>query len=195
MLDTLFLHISQKVQLSDREKALVSKFFTRRHFRKRQFLLEEGAICKSLFFIAKGLVKSYRLDEKGNENINLFGMEGWWVSDFSSFVKQQTATLYIDAIEDTDTLVLTKESYEELTQEIPLMDRYFRILYQNSLVTKDERLVGANRYTAEQKYQRLIDSEPILVQRVPQHLIASYLGLAPATLSRLRKRLALFKHI
>jgi len=140
--------------------------------------------------VKKGLIKSYRLDEKGNEHISLFGWEGWWVSDFKSFINQQPAMLYIDAIEDTELLLLSRADYEQLMEEVPVMERYFRMLYQNSLVTKDERLISSNSYTAEEKFQRMLQASPEIMQRVPQHLVASYLGLAPETLSRIRKKIA-----
>ncbi|MNL70029.1 hypothetical protein D3C87_1949720 [compost metagenome] len=98
--------------------------------------------------------------------------------------------LYIDAIEDTELLLLSRADYEQLMEEVPVMERYFRMLYQNSLVTKDERLISSNSYTAEEKFQRMLQASPEIMQRVPQHLVASYLGLAPETLSRIRKKIA-----
>ncbi|CDT20429.1 Crp/Fnr family transcriptional regulator [Sphingobacterium faecium] len=190
MFDILFSHIEHKVALSDAEKSAIAAFFSFKKIRKKQFILEEGEICMHLSFVNKGLIKSYRLDEKGNEHISLFGWEGWWISDFNSYINQQPATLYIDAVEDTELFLLTRAAYEQLTLDVPIMDRYFRLLYQNSLVTKDERLISSNSYSAEEKFQRLIQSNPEIMQRVPQHLVASYLGLAPETLSRIRKKLA-----
>ncbi|UPZ35737.1 Crp/Fnr family transcriptional regulator [Sphingobacterium sp. PCS056] len=190
MFDVLFSHIEHKVALSDAEKSAIAAFFTFKKIRKKQFILEEGDICMHLSFVNKGLIKSYRLDEKGNEHISLFGWEGWWISDFNSYINQQPATLYIDAVEDTELFLLSRAAYEQLTLDVPIMDRYFRLLYQNSLVTKDERLISSNSYSAEEKFQRLIQSNPEIMQRVPQHLVASYLGLAPETLSRIRKKLA-----
>ncbi|MEN5087114.1 Crp/Fnr family transcriptional regulator [Sphingobacterium faecium] len=190
MFDVLFSHIEHKVALSDAEKSAIAAFFTFKKIRKKQFILEEGDICMHLSFVNKGLIKSYRLDEKGNEHISLFGWEGWWISDFNSYINQQPATLYIDAVEDTELFLLSRAAYDQLTLDVPIMDRYFRLLYQNSLVTKDERLISSNSYSAEEKFQRLIQSNPEIMRRVPQHLVASYLGLAPETLSRIRKKLA-----
>lgn len=190
MFDILFSHIEHKVALSDAEKSAIATFFSFKKIRKKQFILEEGEICMHLSFVNKGLIKSYRLDEKGNEHISLFGWEGWWISDFNSYINQQPATLYIDAVEDTELFLLPRAAYEQLTLDVPIMDRYFRLLYQNSLVTKDERLISSNSYSAEEKFQRLIQSNPEIMRRVPQHLVASYLGLAPETLSRVRKKLA-----
>jgi CRP/FNR family transcriptional regulator, anaerobic regulatory protein len=193
MFDILFSHIEDKVKLTDDEKQHISTFFTLRKVRKRQYILQENDICRNLSFVRKGLLKSYRLDEKGIEHITLFGWEGWWISDFNSFVNQAPAILNIDAIEETELLNLSRENYEQMTLEVPVMDRYFRILYQNSLVTKDQRLISSNSDTAEEKYKSLILFNPDIIQRIPQNLIASYLGLAPETLSRIRKKLTLKK--
>jgi CRP-like cAMP-binding protein len=163
-------------------------FFTSRKLRKKQYLLQEGDICKCLSFVSKGLLKSYFLDEKGNERINMFAFEGWWISDFNSFIHQEKAVLNIDAIEETEVLMITLADYEKMLLEIPVMDRYFRILYQNSLVTKDYRLIVSNGYTAEEKYMELAQKNPEMIKRVPHNLIASYLGLAPETVSRIRKK-------
>lgn len=193
MFDILFSHMEDKVKLTDDEKQHISTFFTFRKVRKRQYILQENDICRNLSFVRKGLLKSYRLDEKGIEHITLFGWEGWWISDFNSFVNQAPAVLNIDAIEETELLNLSRENYEQMTLEVPVMDRYFRILYQNSLVTKDQRLISSNSDTAEEKYKSLILFNPDIIQRIPQNLIASYLGLAPETLSRIRKKLTLKK--
>ena len=190
MFEVLYSHIEEKVKLSAQEKLDIATFFTFKKIRKKQYLLHEGDVCMNLTFISKGLLKSYRVDDKGNEHIVVFGCEGWWLSDFNSFVNQQPATLFIDAIEDSEILLISRDEYERLTLEVPSMDRYFRILYQNSLVTKEERLIRSNSHTAEEKFQHLMDYNPQIIQRVPQHLVASYLGLAPETVSRIRKKLA-----
>lgn len=190
MFEVLYSHIEEKVKLSAQEKLDIATFFNLKKIRKKQYLLHEGDVCMNLTFISKGLLKSYRVDDKGNEHIVVFGCEGWWLSDFNSFVNQQPATLFIDAIEDSEILLISRDEYERLTLEVPSMDRYFRILYQNSLVTKEERLIRSNSHTAEEKFQHLMHYNPQIIQRVPQHLVASYLGLAPETLSRIRKKLA-----
>ncbi|MBP2619210.1 Crp/Fnr family transcriptional regulator [Chryseobacterium jejuense] len=188
MFEVLLSHIQNKVDITDEQKSLIQSFFTVKKLKKRQYLLQEGDICRCLSFVSKGLLKSYFLDEKGNEHINMFAFEGWWISDFNSFIHQEKAVLNIDAVEDTEVLMITLENYEKMMQEIPAMDRYFRILYQNSLVTKDYRLIVFNGYTAEEKYLQLAQEKPEMIQRIPHNLIASYLGLAPETISRIRKK-------
>ncbi|WP_237390816.1 Crp/Fnr family transcriptional regulator [Chryseobacterium sp. KMC2] len=194
MFEVLLSHIENKVDITEDQKNQVQSFFTVKKLRKKQYLLQEGDICKCLSFVSKGLLKSYFLDEKGNEHINMFAFEGWWISDFNSFVHQEKAVLNIDAIEETEVLMITLENYEKMMLEVPVMDRYFRILYQNSLVTKDQRLIVSNSYTAEEKYLQLAQKNPEMIKRVPHNLIASYLGLAPETISRIRKKISLNKN-
>ncbi|AZA85213.1 cyclic nucleotide-binding protein [Chryseobacterium lactis] len=191
MFEVLLSHIQNKVDITDDQKKLLQSFFSLKKLRKKQYLLQEGDICRCLSFVSKGLLKSYFLDEKGIEHINMFAFEGWWISDFNSFIHQEKAVLNIDAVEETEVLMITMEDYNRMLLEIPVMDRYFRILYQNSLVTKDHRLIVSNSYTAEEKYLQLAQKNPEMVKRVPHNLIASYLGLAPETVSRIRKKISL----
>lgn len=191
MFDILISHIQNKVSLTKEEKTELQSFFLVKKLKKKQYLLQEGDVCKCLSFVNKGLLKSYFTDEKGGENINMFAFEGWWISDFKSFINQEKAVLNIDAVEETELLMITLEDYDKLMLKIPVMDRYFRILYQNSLVTKDYRLIASNSYTAEEKYLQLVKKNPEMIKRVPHNLIASYLGLAPETISRIRKKILL----
>ena len=193
MFDILFSHIQNKVDLSDEEKTELQSFFISKKLRKKQYLLQEDEICKYISFVSKGLLKSYFVDEKANEHINMFAFEGWWISDFNSFIHQEKAVLNIEAIEETELLMITHEDYENMMLKIPAMDRYFRILYQNSLVTKDYRLIVSNSFTAEEKYIQFAQKNPEVIQRIPHSLIASYLGLAPETVSRIRKKISLQK--
>ncbi|WP_114938696.1 Crp/Fnr family transcriptional regulator [Mucilaginibacter endophyticus] len=190
MFEVLISHIQQKVSLSDTDKIRLQEFFVPKKLRKKQYLLQEGDICKNLAFISKGLLRTYNVDEQGNEHMSVFGWEGWWLSDFNSFLSGEPAVFNIDAIEDTEALLISKANYEAITVAIPVMDRYFRILYQNSIVTKERRLMSSITDTAEEKYLRLSESSPQIIERLPQNLVASYLGIAPETLSRIKKNIA-----
>ncbi|TCD10386.1 Crp/Fnr family transcriptional regulator [Pedobacter frigidisoli] len=193
MIDILFKHIREKVSLAITDEALVKSFFIEKKLRKRQYLLQEGDVCKYLAFVATGLIRTYNIDAKGDEHMSLFGWEGWWISDFNSFLSGEPAVFNIDAIEDTTLLTISLANYEALNLAVPVMDRYFRILYQNSLVTKEKRLMSSISYTAEEKYVGLVSSNPQMIERIPQNLVASYLGIAPETLSRIKKKLVLRK--
>jgi len=187
--DILIAHIQEKVWLGDKDKELIISFFKFKKLKRKQYLLQEGDVCKYISFVSQGLLKSYIVDEKGNEHINLFAWEGWWISDFESFIFGNKAKLDIDAVEDTTLLLLSKENYEKMLAEIPVMERYFRILYQNSLATKDGRLISANTHTAEEKYSLFLEAYPAINQRLPQNLIASYLGLSAETISRIKRKM------
>lgn len=186
--ENLFAHIEQKVRLTPTEKEQISSFFRVKKLRKRQFLLQEEDVCNDFAFVSQGLLKSYVLDEKGNENINLFGWEGWWIADFQSFLFQTPAKLAIEAIEDCELLLLSRVNYDQMLEEVPVMERYFRLVYERSLATKDQRLVTAQTYSAEEKYIHLIQTYPELMQRIPQSLLASFLGLTPETFSRIKHK-------
>lgn len=189
LFDILFAHIQEKVPLTDEEKKLITSFFKCKQLRRRQFLLQAGDVCKYISFVSQGLMKSYLVDEKGSEHINLFAWEGWWISDFRSFIFGDKAILDIDAIEDTTLLLLSRQNYERILAEVPVIERYFRILYQNSLATKDSRLISANTHNAEEKYALFLEAYPSISQRLPQNLIASYLGLSAETISRIKRKM------
>ncbi|GGE41239.1 CRP-like cAMP-binding protein [Pedobacter psychrotolerans] len=190
MFNILFNHIQEKVSLTEADKLAISRFFVPKKLRKRQYHLQEGEVCKYFAFVVKGLLRTYNVDGKGNEHINFFGWEGWWISDFNSFLSEEPAEFNIDAIEDCELLLISKADYEALTLAVPVMDRYFRILYQNSIVTKERRLMSSVTHTAEEKYLELMESNSKISERLSQNLIASYLGIAPETLSRIKKNLS-----
>ncbi|QSB25540.1 Crp/Fnr family transcriptional regulator [Flavobacterium sp. CLA17] len=191
MYDIIFRHIEEKVRLTQAEKELIKTFFTPRKLKKKQFLVVEGHVCSCLTFVSKGLLKAYHADDKGNEHINQFSPEGWWTSDMSSFFSGGISFYSIDAMEDSEVLLITSENFENLTVQVPVMDRYFRLLFQNSLITKERRLISSHTHTAEEKYRHILENNPDLIKRIPQNLLASYLGLSPETLSRLKKNIVL----
>jgi CRP-like cAMP-binding protein len=130
------------------------------------------------------------VDHNGVEHITQFAIEGWWISDMNSFLTQENATYNIDAIEDSKVLLLDMTSQETLFKEIPKFERYFRILIQDSYVALHKRLLSNITESAEEKYLRILNNYPQLIQRMPQHMIASYLGIKPETISRIRKKLS-----
>lgn len=191
MFDVLISHIRQKVDITEEQIESLPSYFIQKKLRRKQYLLQEGDICKYLTFVTKGILKSYMSDEKGHDRISMFAFEGWWISDFNSFLNEEKAVLNIDAVEDSELLLISLEDYEKLTLQVPVMDRYFRILYQKSLVVKDNRLIISNSFTAEEKYLHLVQNFPEMTQKLSHSLIASYLGLSPETISRIRKKILL----
>jgi CRP-like cAMP-binding protein len=189
MHDILIQHLELKVTLTVAEKDSIRSFFTPQKIKKKRLLLQEGYPCKHMIFVAKGLLKAYNFDEKGNEHVSQLSPEGWWTSDMYSFFSGEPSGYSIDAIEDSEVLLITNEDFENLTVKVPIMDRYFRLLFQNSLITKERRLVSSLTHTAEERYRLLLAGSPDLIKRVPQNILASFLGLSAETVSRLKKNL------
>ena len=189
MFEVLFTKLEEKIKLSESEKDICRSLFSPKKLRKRQYILQQDDLCKNLIFVEKGILRSYSVDEKGNEHIIQFAPEGWWISDIYSFLTGDPSVYNIDAIEDSELLLITNSALEQLYERVPKFERYFRLLSQSNMVAMQRRLTSTLSSTAEEKYLRLISAYPNLVSRVPQHMIASYLGLTPETLSRIRKRI------
>ena len=189
MFDLLLQHIQEKVCLSVEEKKCLQEYFTFKKVRKRQCLWQEGEVCKTMAFISQGLLRSYFIDEKGSEHISFIGWEGYWIADAYSFFTGEVGELTIEALEEAELLLITKENYERLVTNIPAMNTYFRLLYERSLAKKDQRILMTIACNAEQRYEELIAAYPGLAQRIPQHLVAAYLGITPETLSRVKKKM------
>jgi CRP-like cAMP-binding protein len=191
MFEVLFSKVEEKITLNEAEKEICKSLFIPKKLRKRQYILQQDDICKNLIFVENGLLRSYNVDEKGNEHILQFAPEGWWIADVYSFFTSENSKYNIDAIEDSELLLITHAALESLYERVPKFERYFRILTQNNMIAMQKRVMSELSSTAEEKYLNLIAAYPNIVARVPQHMIASYLGLTPESLSRIRKRIAL----
>jgi CRP-like cAMP-binding protein len=190
MFEILFKSINEKILLTQEEMDLCKTYFIPKKLRKKQFLLQEGDVSKYIAFVEKGILRSYTIDQKGSEHIIQFALEGWWISDNYSFFTGEPSHYNIDTLEDAEVLLITKKADEEMLQKIPKLEKYFRILMQNSLIALQRRLIGSMSLTAEEKYIKLTNTYPDIIQRVPQHMIASYLGITAETVSRIRKQMA-----
>ena len=193
MFELLYQKITEKIEITAEEFEFVKTLFITKKIRRRQYLLQEGDVGKYSAFVEKGMLRSYTLDEKGGEHILQFAPEGWWLADLDSFVNSSPSIFNMDALEDSELLLITKPSYDQLLQKIPLFERYFRILLQNNLIATQRRLIGSLSLTAEERYARFMSLYTGCMERVPQHMIASYLGITRETLSRIRKQMALSK--
>lgn len=190
MFELLYKKVNEKITLSEEEFEICKALFTPKKLRKKQFILQDGDVSKYQIFVTKGLLRSYTIDDRGSEHILQFALEGWWTADLYSFFTEEPSQFNIEALEDSELLLITRPSWETLLEKRPVFERYFRILIQNSLIVTQRRLMESLSETAERKYLKFMKMYPESIQRVPQHMIASYLGITRETLSRLRRDIA-----
>lgn len=174
--------------LTDSETELIKNTFVPKKIRKRQYFLQEGQVCKDGAFIVKGAMRQYSVDDKGAEHIvNLF-IENWWASDRESFVMLTPSVYNIDAWEDTEMLLITRADHLNLLNSIPAIVELSRKLDERNYIATQKRLNSSISFSAEKRYADFANNYPEFLQRFPQHIIASYLGITKETLSRIRKQ-------
>ena len=187
-MDALLNHIQKQIRLSEKDKQIIAEYFTQQQIAKKAILLKEGSLCKDLYFVVQGCLRLYFIDEKGKEQITHFAIENWWLTDYLAFHKEGQAAFNIQAIEPSTLLTISHQQLEQLTERVPLMDRYLRYNLQTSFGAAQRRVKYMYENTKEQYFREFIDKYPEFVQRVPQYMLASFLDLTPEYLSELRKK-------
>ena len=183
----LLANLARHIQLSPAEEQAVVAALRPRSFRRRQFVVQAGDVCQYESFVVKGCLRAFYTDANGFEHNVLFAIEDWWIADLASFLTQAPATLDVEALEDCELLQLDRPSLDRLYQAVPALERYFRIALQNAFVAQQQRALQAISLSAEGRYRQFRAQYPQLEQRLPQRHIASYLGLTPEFLSKVRK--------
>jgi CRP-like cAMP-binding protein len=173
--------------LSEDDKDLLMEHFQSKKFRKRQYFLQEGNVCKYIGFIVKGSARTFAVDDKGQEHILKLSVENWWLTDFESFYLLTPSRFNIEALEPLEILQSTHSQIEQFLKHIPAFSAMASVINQNYTIAAQKRMLASNSYTAEERYAELIKNYPHFLQRFPQNMIASYLGLSPETLSRIKK--------
>ncbi|WP_266204989.1 Crp/Fnr family transcriptional regulator [Pontibacter kalidii] len=185
-----FQKFNEKVRLTEEEQDRIATYLTYKKLRRKQYLLQEGDVCKFIAFVEKGALRAYSVDDTSAEHIIQFGLEGWTISDLFSFLTGEPATYNIDAIEDSELVLISKAAHEELLQTMPKYETFTRLNITGAYLAMQRRLTSIIGSSVEERYQDFISLYPHIAQRVPQHMIASYMGLTPETLSRIRKRIS-----
>ncbi|MBB3701300.1 Crp/Fnr family transcriptional regulator [Flammeovirga yaeyamensis] len=180
-------HFLETVEISEEEWEYISQHFTYKRLKKHQFLIQEGSNVPNEFWIVKGLVKSYFMEDSGKEHILQFAFENYWVSDFQAYQNHGISTLNIDCIEDAEFLVMSFEDREKMCEKVPALANFFRIKSTKGYISLQQRVMGLMKDSAEKRYNDLVQKLPDLIQRVPKKYIASYLGVSRETLSRFSK--------
>jgi len=186
--EPLITHIGQQLSLSAQEAKTIMAHFTRKEIPKKTFLLKEGAHCNELFFVEKGCLRLFFIDDKGREQITHFAIENWWLTDYLAFDSEGIAVYHIQTVEDSVVLQIDRKKLEALTGAVPLMDRYFRLNLQRAFGAAQRRIMMMYEKSKEAYFFEFVEKHPAFVQRVPQYMLASFLGFTPEYLSELRKR-------
>lgn len=193
MYELFFQKFSEKIVLTKDEQEVIKKHLTPKKLRKKQYLLQEGDVCKYIAFVEKGALRAYSVDDGGGEHIIQFALEGWTISDLYSFLTGEPATYNIDALEDSEIVLISKSANEELLKIMPKYETFTRLQITGAYLAMQKRLTSTISLSVEERYSDFTSLYPNIVQRVPQHMIASYMGLQPETLSRIRKKMSTTK--
>jgi len=187
--ELIFRNIARHIQLDQEESDYFLSLVQPKKIKRKEYLLKQGEICRYEHFILKGCLRTYTIDDGGLEHILMFGIEDWWVGDLFSFLTQSPATFFIDALEDTEILQISKPNLDMLYVKVPKFERFFRIMLQNAFIAQQQRINQNLAFTAEQRYLDFIKNFPRLEQRLSQKQVSSYLGITPVFLSMLRRKM------
>jgi len=186
--EPLLSYFDRLIPLNKEEKELVTAKFHPRLYRKRQYVLQEGDVCTHFYFVVRGCLRMYKIDDKGSTHILQFAAENYWINDLGSFHGVKPSSLNIDALEDTVVLQISRDDIILLYTQAPKFDRIFRVLLENSFIRLQERLLQNISSTAGERYQSFLEVYPHLINRLSQVQIAAFLGITPEFLSRLRNK-------
>lgn len=189
-IEPLISYFDNYLRLNEEEKAFVRKNFFEKRVRRRQFILQEGDVCRLNTFVVEGCFRMYMVDEKGKEHNLQFAIENWWIGDIGSFHSEKPSKLNIEAMENSIILQIRKEDQLRLFVEHPKFNRIFRVFTENALVSFQNRVLQNISSTAEERYLDFIGRYPNLFNRISNVQIASYLGVTPEFLSTIRKKLS-----
>ncbi|SEO19224.1 cAMP-binding domain of CRP or a regulatory subunit of cAMP-dependent protein kinases [Flavobacterium sp. CF108] len=188
MYEILFAHISNYTSISDQEKEILKDKLEHKKVSRKEFLLTEFEVCDSYYFVLSGCIRLYKNTDNGNEQILQFGIEKWWISDYNSFETQKPSEYNLQAIEDTEVLILKRADYNYLFTNVPCLNTYFRLMMQKAYSASLKKMEIILCHSAEERYQQFSTSFPGFVQRIPQYMLASFLGFTPQFLSMLRAK-------
>lgn len=188
MTELLIEDISKTISLSPDDAKFVESLFKPKKLRRKQYFLQEGNIAFYTAWVARGCLRTYSVNRNGVEQTMQLAIEGWWATDIYSFLTGEPAMYNIEAVEDCDLLIIDKIGRELLFEKVPAFERLMRILIEKNLVANQQRLNALMGQNADERYEAFLKKYPKIAQRVPQHMIASYLGISPETLSRIRKQ-------
>ena len=188
-MQSILENIAKHVTLTPEEQELFLSKTETRQFKVKTILLSAGEVATCTYFVNSGILRSFNINDNIIEHVLHFACEGWWIGDMYSYISEKPGNLFIEVLEDAEVVIITKENHQKLYQEIPKLERFFRILAENSLVAHQERLMDNLSLTAEERFEKFCFKYPTLIQKVPQKHIASYIGVTPEFFSKMKSRM------
>lgn len=188
LFQSILSNVAKHISLTNTEANQFTSLLRKSDVSKKEILLVQGQVCKSIYFVNNGILRAYYTDKQDKETTIMFGSADWWITDMFSFLNQQPSLMHMEAIENSEVLELSKKDLDQLYIDVPKFERFFRIIIQNAYVREQVRVIHNLSMTAEERYQVFIQKYPHIVQRVTQKQIASYLGITPEFLSAIRAR-------
>lgn len=185
----LLSHINRFITLDESDVARIANRISHRKYLKGQFIVQQGDICKFENYVVKGCCKTFYVDQEGHEHIVMFAIEDWWTADLGSFITQTPADYNVICLEDTEVIQFSHDNLEKLYQEVPKLERFFRIIIQKAFVASEKRIIRNLSMPARDRYLQFQKQYPLFEQRIPQYMIASYLGITKEFLSKIRNQL------
>lgn len=189
MSELILQNISKFVSLTPEEEALFLSNTETKTFKAKTILLSAGDISTCTYFVNSGILRSFTINDNIIEHVLHFACEGWWIGDMYSYISEQPGHLFIEVLEDAEVMLITKEKHQKLYEEIPKLERFFRILAENSLVAHQERLMDNLSLTAEERFEKMCKKYPSLIHQVAQKHLASYIGVTPEFFSKMKSKL------
>lgn len=190
-LKSLFDHIARHTPLTEEEQSILSAKVRTRKYLKGQFVVQNGDTCKFENFVLAGCLKTFYIDNQGQEHIVMFAVENWWTADLGSFISQTPADYNVQCIENSTLAQLHYDDLQQLYFQVPKLERFFRIIIQKAFVASQKRLISNFSLPAIERYRQFREQYPTIEQRVPQYMVASYLGITKEFLSKIRSQLML----
>ena len=182
-------NISKIISLTPEEEAIFLSKIETKNFKAKTILLSSGQIADNTYFVNSGILRSFNINDNIIEHILHFACEGWWMGDMYSYISRKPGNLFIEVLEDSELEIISRENREELFEKIPKLERFFRILTENSLVAHQERLMDNLSLTAEERFEKFWKKYSALMQRIPQKQIASYIGVTPEFFSKMKSKI------
>lgn len=188
-MELILENIAKHISLTELEKTAFLSKLESKFVKSKTILLHSGEVAKYTYFVNSGILRSFNINDNIIEHVLHFACKGWWMGDMYSYISEKPGTLFIEVLEDAEIISISKENHQELYKTIPKLERFFRILAENSLITHQDRLLDNLSLTAEERYEKFCEKYPSLIHKLSQKHIASYLGVTPEFFSKMKSKL------